>query len=222
MRLKFFTLAINTLLLLSSSLSGQSETPVSKVGYLRFWDMMPAQNGGFEVRRLSGPGSEQTLASGTAYRYTSYRDIAVGRYKVAVQKSGTNSPLKIFDFDVKPNSYFTVLVSPQSIEIFDDTIDPKATSGTLIIRNYFNGAVVDVASGSQRIIDNLGYGQMYVASGLPVARLPLSLRARIGKNTPIEAGAEADLLASKHATVLIMPDSYGRLCARAAIDGKNP
>src|SRR4051794_36373894 len=93
MKSKFFTLATSTLLLTAGVVVAQSQSPAPKVGYIRFWNMLPTQNGTFEVRRLSGPGSEQSLGSATSYRYTSYRDIPIGRYKVAVQKVGTEVPL---------------------------------------------------------------------------------------------------------------------------------
>ena len=157
----------------------------------------------------------------TAYRYSSYREVNIGRYRLGVFKAATNAPLKVFDVDVKLNSFFTILISPQSVEMLEDTTDPKAASGTLIIRNYFYGVSVNVASDSRALVDELPYGQTRVATGLPLARVPLTIHTRLPNGTPAESGAEVDLLHSKRATLLLIPDSYGRFSPRVAIDGTN-
>jgi hypothetical protein len=221
MRLRFFTLANSFLFFVAAGLLAQQSTPAPKVGYIRFWNMLPPQNGSFEVRKISGPGTEETVASATAYRYSSYRELNNGRYRLGVFKTATNAPLKIFDVDLKPETYFTILVSPQSIDMFDETNDPKATSGTLTIRNYFSGLTVTASADNEPIGGTLAYGQSFTAAGFPLKRLRLTLRTHLPNGTPAESEAEADFIASKRATVLIIPDSYGRFRPRATIDGKN-
>jgi hypothetical protein len=221
MRLKYSALAISCLIFFSVALLAQPRSPAPKIGYLRFWDMLPPQNGLFEVRKISGPGSEESIASATAYRYSGYRELAAGRYRLGVFKAATTSPLKVFDVDLKPDSYFTILVSPQSIDMLDDTNDPKATSGTLIVRNYFQGANVDVSSDAGKIVDALPYGQSHMGTGLPLAQVQLTIHTRLPNGKPAESGAEADLRHSKRATLLLIPDSYGRFSPRIAIDGTN-
>ena len=196
------------------------------MGYLRFWDMLPPTNGSFELRKAGASESEQSLLTGSAYEYSSYVEFAGGKYQLAVFKKGDRkTPLKLVNIDLKPDTFFTVIVSPKggvlTVEVFDDTNDPKATTGTLTIRNYFTGLTVDVSSGTKKIVDALPYGQSYIATGLPAGKLPLTLRTKLPNGIPAESGAEADFNASTRATLLIIPDSYGRFRPRVTIDGKN-
>jgi|ERR1700730_1500489 len=202
------------------------QTPAPKVGYLRFWDMLPVANGAFELCKVGASASEGNLLSNIAYQYSSYAEFPAGTYQLAVYKKGDrNSPIKTFNLNLKPDSFFTILLLPQSgvisAELIDDTNDPKATSGILTVRNYFSGLTVAVASDTQKIVDTLPYGQTYAAAGLPLQRVPLTLRTRLPNGTSAESTAEADFKASKRATVLIIPDSYGRFRPRVTIDGKN-
>jgi hypothetical protein len=217
---RFFTLGIS-LGLITAAMSGLAQSPAPKLGYIRFWDMLPAQNGTFELRKADGSSAEGNLLTASAYRYSGYGEFPVGRHRIGVFKKGVTSPLKVFDVDLKPDVFFTILVSPLSIDMIDDTNDPKATSGTLTVRNYFPGVTVEITANAQKIVTALPYGQSHTAGGLPLQRLPLSLHARLPNGTPIESGAEADLRASKRATLLIIPDSYGRISPRIALDGKN-
>jgi hypothetical protein len=196
------------------------------MGYLRFWDMLPPTNGSFEVRKVGASESEQSLLSGSAYAYSSYVEFAVGRYQLAVFKKGDRkAALKVLNIDLKPETFFTILVSPKggviTVEAFDDTNDPKTTTGTLTIRNYFSGLTVDVSAGAQKIVDALPYGESRIATDLPLGKLPLTLHSRLPNGTPAESSAEADFNASNRATLLIIPDSYGRFRPRVTIDGKN-
>jgi len=231
MRSKFFTLATSLLLasLAVNKAKAQDEEPpvppAGKQGYIRFWNMLPPANGKFDLRKAGGSGGTN-LFSGTPYRYASYIGLAVGKYRLVVYRSGDQvTPLKSFDVDLKPETYFTVLMSPQAgamnIELLSDTVDPKATTATLTVRNYFPGLTVAVSSADKQIVDALAYGQSYKAEGLARANMPLTLRTRLSNGTPAESGAEADFKMIKRATLLIIPDSYGRFRPRVTIDGKN-
>ncbi|HZE58482.1 MAG TPA: hypothetical protein VE031_11550 [Chthoniobacterales bacterium] len=192
------------------------------MGYLRFWDMLPSANGVFELCKADGGDASPGLLSGTAYRYSSYGEFPVGRYQLAVFKKGDRKTrIKTFDIDLKADTYFTIIVSPQSIDAFDDTNDSKATTGSLTIRNYFPGLTVSVSSDTQTIAAAVAYGQSTMASGFPLKRAPLVLRTKLPNGTPAESTAEADFTASKRATLLIIPDSYGRFRPRVTIDGAN-
>jgi hypothetical protein len=223
MQLRFFTLAISVVFSITGvSLEAQPvPTPTPKVGYVRFWDMLPAANGSFEVRKVGAAASEGNMLSGRAYDYSSYVQFPVGKYQLGVFKRGQDATLKLFNVDLKPDSFFTILISPQSIDMFDDTIDPKETSGTLIVRNFFPGIVVSAAAASKPIVNSLAYGQSRQATGFPLQRTEIALRTTLPNGTPSESTAEADFKASKHATLLIIPDSYGRFRPRVTIDGSS-
>lgn len=205
-------------------IGGQSPAP--KLGYLRFWNMLPPANGAFELCKADAGESGGNLLSGSAYQYSSYAEFPAARYRLAVFKKGDRkTPVKIIDVDLRPDTFFTILVAPKGsvvdVEVVEDTNDPKATAGTLVIRNYFTGLTVAVSSETQTFVDALAYGQSTAVTSLPLTRLPLTLRTRLPNGTPAESGAEADLKASKRGTLLIIPDSYGRFRPRVTIDGKN-
>jgi len=229
MRSKFSTLAISCLLygLVAVPAYGQTASPSrgAKPGFIRFWNMLPPTSGRLEVRKVGSPSSEAPLLSGIAYVYSSYTEFPSARYRLTLTKAGEDAPLKLLDIDLKPDSYFTILVSPQAgtlgVEVFDDTIDPKATTGTLTVRNFFIGTSVTVSFESRNIVEALPYGKTQTVGSLPLLRVPLTLHTRLPNGKPAESGAEADLRASKRATLLIIPDSYGRFCVRVALDGKN-
>jgi hypothetical protein len=223
MKSKSFTLASSFFLLLACSLQGeaQGQSPAPKMGYIRFWDMVPAANGAFEVCKV-GETSGPSLLSGTAYQYSSYVGFPAGQYRLGVFKKGNrDTALKTLNLDLKAETFFTIIVSPQSVDMFDDTNDPKTTAGTLTIRNYFPGLIVSVAAETKAIAEPVLYGQATAASGFPLKRVPLTLRTKLPNGTPAESTAEADFTASKKATVLIIPDSYGRFRPRVTADGTN-
>lgn len=231
MLLRYFTLAVKLLFaasLVGSVTAAPSASPASKSGYIRFWNMLPPASGGFDLRKGGGGPSDAALFSNAvSYAYGSYVEMPAGKYRLEVHKKGdTNTALRVLDADLKPDSYFTVLVAPQgtggNIELIDDTIDEKESTGTVTVRNYFPGSAVTVVGGGKTLADNLGYGQTYKAAGFAIGKLPLTIKAKLSNAAPAEGSAEADFGTSKRATLLIMPDSYGRFRPRLTVDGKNP
>jgi hypothetical protein len=101
------------------------------------------------------------------------------------------------------------------------TIDPKTTSGTLNIRNYFPGTSVSVASGSQTLTTGLSYGSSYATTGLAASKIPVTIQTTLPDGKPAQSIVDLDFTASKRATLLIIPDSYGRFRPRVTVDGKN-
>ena len=225
MRLTKAILAVACLFVAGGHQSLFGQAPAPQVGYLRFWDMLPPENGAFELRKIGAPESEGAMLSGTAYRYTSYIEFPPGAYHLGVYKKGDHTtPLKIVDINLRQKTFFTVLVAPSggviNVEVIQDTNDPKIASGSVVVRNYFPGLIVSVSSDSQSYVDQLAYGQTHTITDLPLKRLPLTLRTKLPNGTPAESEAEADLQASKRGTLLIIPDSYGRFRPRVTIDGK--
>jgi hypothetical protein len=229
MRLKYYTLASSWFLALFVALNARGQaapSPTPPVGYIRFWDMLPPANGAFELRKAGVPPSEATLLNGTPLQYSSYTEFPAGKYKLAVFKKGErNTPLKLLDLDVRQESFFTILITPkggvQTVEMTEDTLDPKATSGVLTIRNFFPGSIVGASIKGTKLGSPLPYGESYVAAGLPTGRVSVGLSVRLPTGDPIETGIEPDFKVSKRATLLIIPDSYGRLSPIITFDGKN-
>ncbi len=224
MKLKFSTLATSCFFGLLAA-SSHAQGTAAKTGFLRFWNMLPAANGTFELRKPGGSSSEGTLLKGISFQYSSYAEFPPGTYQLSVFKTGTTTPLKTFNLNLQANAFFTIIVGPKAgaidVEVTNDTNDPKAESGTLAIRNYFPGITVNAATDSQSLVDGLNYGQTVVRTGLPLARTPITLHSKLPDGKPVESGAEADFKAgAKRATLLIIPDPYGRFRPRVTIDGK--
>ena len=220
---KFYILGSSCFLFLISigQINGQpSPAPTPKVGYIRFWDMLPAANGTFDLRKAGATAQEIALV-GTPFQYTSYTAFPLGKYHLLVVKRGDSVTSKAFDVDIKPETFFTILVGPQGAEMTEDTNDPKVGSATLIIRNFFPRVNVSASQGSKAIVDSLLYGQSFRASGFPLERMEVSLQTTLSTGKPAGSGAEVDFKAGSRATILIIPDSYGRFRPRVTIDGKN-
>ena len=223
MQSKFYTLASNFLFLCLFASVGHAQTPspTPKVGYIRFWNMLPPTNGTFEVRNANAGPTEESLLTASAYKYSSYTAFPEARYRLAVVKKGEAAALKIFEVDLKQDTFFTILISPRSIDMFSDAQDPNADSGRLMIRNFFPGANISALINSKQVTESLPYGQSYEAGGLSLDRAVITLRAKLPSGVPSESSVDFDFKTSKRATVLIIPDSYGRLRPRITIDGKN-
>ncbi len=225
MQLKYFTWAISATLCVTVAprLPAQKPAPTPIPGYIRFWNMLPAATGKFDLRKIGTASTAATLSSNaTPYRASNYMALTPGRYRLGVYKaSDDKSPLKVFDVNLMPNVFFTVLISPGRIDLVDDTVDPKATSGTAIVRNFFPDVTVTVSSGSHVLASALPYGQSYAATALPLTRSLLTISGHLPSGTPVQASIETDFKPSKRATVLIIPDSYGRFRPRVTVDGKD-
>ncbi len=225
MQLRYFTLAISALIVLAHNerAVGQpapSPTP-PKTGYVRFWNMLPEANGNFQLI-LADKLGDPPLATASAYSYSSYVGYPAGKYKLAVVKQESTTPLKVFDVDLKPESFYTVMVAPQKAELINDTEDPVQTSGTLTIRNFFPGSLVTALIDGKQVGNAFAYGQTFEATGLPLQPAQVAFRAQLPNGQAAESIAEMDFKFAKQASALIIPDVYGRFRPRLTPDGKNP
>jgi hypothetical protein len=187
--------------------------------------MLPAADGPMDFRLAGSPPTQAPLLGGSpSGRYNSYLEFAPGVYAVTLTKSGQpQAPLGLSQVQLAASNYFTVLARPSAggpvLEAISDTNDPKATSATLTVRNYFPGLSVDVFAGPIKIANALPYAGSVSIGGLPLERLSLTIRTILKNNRPAESGAEADFKLSKRATLLIIADDYGRFRPRVTLDG---
>lgn len=231
MQFKSYTLVLNLCLCAMFAPHGLAQSPKAspepKEGYIRIWNMLPATNGTFSLRKAgSAPSEPDLFARATSYNYASYFGLPPAKYRLAVHKSGdTTTPLKTVEVDLKPDYFFTILISPKAgavnVEIVNDTIKPDAATGTVTIRNYFPGATVAVSTATMAISDALAYGESHTATGLPLDRVSMRLNVRLAEGAPIQSRVEPDLKGVTRATLLIIPDSYGRFAPIVTFDGKN-
>jgi hypothetical protein len=235
MRSRFFTLASRLLvsLTLVGSAEAQVETPTATPkptpapGYIRFWNMLPSSAGALDLRRTGGsPTDPPLIGQSPSYRYNTYLECPVGVYHLAVNKAGeSDKVLKAVDVNLTANFFFTVLVGPTpegpSVQLINDTSNPKAETAALTVRNYFPGIAVDVFDGAKKIVTALPFGQSFVVANLPFDRLPLTIKTILPNKVAAESGAEADFKMARRATLLIIPDEYGRFRPRVTLDGTN-
>jgi hypothetical protein len=183
--------------------------------------MLPAANGNFQLLDNSKP-SDSALATATSYRYSSYFELPAGKYKLGVAKAGSSTPIKVLDLDVQAERYFTILIAPQRIDVFDDTVDTKTQSGTLTIRNFLPGVAVTASVGQTALPQPIAYAQSYSAPSLPLARTTVTVRGTLLDGKHAEASADIDFSSNRRATALVIQDAYGDFRLRITPDGKNP
>jgi hypothetical protein len=183
--------------------------------------MLPPENGAFEVRKMGAHPSEGSLFTSRAYQYSSYSEFPIGRYRLGVFRKGEITPIKVFDVDLKQETFFTILVSPRSIDMFDDTIDPKSSSGTLTIWNFFLGISLSVSCNSKSIVEALETGQSYQATGFALGSTTVKVQAKLPDGKAAQSDLDIDFKQCSRATLLIIPDSYGRFRPQVTFDGKN-
>lgn len=230
---KFSTRASSLLLslLLVPGLRAQDEPPAATPastrapGHIRFWNMLPPTAGAMDLRRAGAPATEPPLTGKSpSYRYNSYLEHTPGVYHLSVNKNGQpTSPLKVLDVNLQGNFFYTVLVAPTaqgpSVQLINDTPNPKAENAVLTVRNYFPGLSVDLFNGTQKIVSALASGDSTVISNLPFDRLSLTIKTILPNKVPAESSAEADFKLARRATLLIIPDEYGRFRPRVTLDG---
>ena len=232
---KFSTLASSLLLSLAVIVSSDAQeeaatatpTPTPPPGYIRFWNMLPTAGGAMDLRRAGGsPADPPLIGKAPPYRYNSYLEYPVGAYRLSVNKAGQpDRPLKVMDLNLTADFFFTVLVSPTpqgpSVQLINDTASLKAEKAVLTVRNFFPDITVDVFDGPKKIVSALAYGQSIAVGDLPLDRLSLTIRTILPDKVAAESSAEADFKLSKRATLLIIPDEYGRFRPRVTLDGSN-
>lgn len=225
MQLKYFTSAVSAVLalVLVPAVHAQQPAPTPVSGYIRFWNMLPRTSGAFDLRKIGAPPAESVLAvNATAYRYSNYAALAPGRYRVGVYKAHDDkTPLKVFDVNLTPNSFFTVLIAPKAYELINDAVDPKNPSGTVTFRNYYPGATVTISDGEKPLSAAVPYGESFQATNVALTGSRLSLQARLPNGKTANFTPQPDFKSSKRATVLIIPDSYGDFSPRVTSDGRN-
>jgi hypothetical protein len=228
------------LLLAAASLRAQTtETPVPaasvakesrhKHGYLRFWNMLPKEAGELVLLKDNGtPEGEPILSAAPANYYASYITVPVGRHTLKlVRREAPTGVIQTVDVTLRGNDSFTILASAferrLKLETLDDTYDPTvAIAGRLIIRHYFPDARVTVGIGSQTRSRELAAGETETIEGLPLQSFELKMSATLPGGKTENWSSEVNFQTTRHATLLVVPDPYGRFRPRLALDGHGP
>jgi hypothetical protein len=221
-------------LLLAAALQAQNPAPAApvreakhKIGYLRFWNMLPAESGEFLLIKDNGtPEGEVLLSATPANYYASYVGLAAGRYSLKlVRAEAPDSVVERIGLTIRGEDSFTVLASAPDrklkVETLEETYDPAGTpAGRLTIRQYFSNARVMVTVGARARSRELTPGEIELIDNLPVELLEVKMRATLPDGTTQNWGTEVNFKAIRHATLLILPDAKGRCRPRVALDGR--
>ncbi len=199
-----------------------------KTGFIRFWNMCAKEQGDLVLVREAGtPEGEPMLYADPGNFYASYVAIPPARYSLkAVRRDEPNTTLQTFDVVLRGDVYVTFLAHMADgkikVEMVDDTYDPStAVAGRLTVRQHFPGGRVVVAATSQIKSRSLSEGETEVLDGLPLTSLELNMSATLADGKTQTWSTEVNFRSFRHASLLIIPDPYGRFRPRVTVDG-NP
>lgn len=209
-----------------------AQQPAAKTGWLRFWNMLPKGGPVLElIDTSSGPEGGGSAVAGNVWpcRYNGYRDLPPQRYKLSIFRKGDRKePLGTVDLPLVADQFSTIVVHGDvrrpTVELFDDTITDKEKEkerGSLTVRNYFPGLTVAITAGQQNS-GPLPYDGAIVMSDLPLKNFPARIVTKLPSGVAVDVEVEIPLKASlRRATLLVIPDSYGRFRPRVVGDAAN-
>ena len=161
--------------------------------------------------------------------YAGYVHLPPGTYPLTVYRAGNRTaPIKSFNVVLHNNSYLTILATEApggaiSAELLDDTPDPAAPpTNRLTVRQFCANVRAQVSVPGPQRTDLLEMGHTQTLVGLPSGAVPISIRVTSAGGVVRTMTAEADFRTSRHASVLVFTDPYGRVRPRVSIDGPSP
>jgi hypothetical protein len=199
-----------------------------KEGFIRFWNLLPKDKGNLLLSKNDGTPEGQILLSAIPLNnYSGYNSFPIGRYALKVSHAADPATaIQTFDLILRENVFVTILSSFNNgkvkAELFDDTYDPSAiTSGRLVIYHQFSGLRVVVAGGRQtsRPIDA---GESETIEGFTLGPVEFQMVGSHLNGKLENWSTEIDFSKFPHASLVVVPDPYGRFRPRVSIDGKSP
>jgi hypothetical protein len=141
-----------------------------------------------------------------------------------VKAADKATPLQTFDVLMRKDVYVTFLATQVDgkvkVEMVDDTYNPvDVPAGRLTVRNHFPDAQVSVTGAGQIKSRALASGEAQVLDGFPLGTVMLQMQAKLPSGKVQKWSTEVDFRASKHASLLVVPDAYGRFRPRLSLDG---
>jgi hypothetical protein len=210
----------------SAEAEGGKKKP--KEGFIRLWNLLP--KGKDELRLVKTGGSDEgetlTVSEPMNY-YAGYRPLPVGRYPLkVVRATDPMTALQTFDVVLREDVFVTFVAKPKGdkvgVEMVDDTYDPAlATTGQIVVRQQFPDANVLVTNNTKAVSQVLAYGSEETLTGFPLQATNLTFLATFADGKRKTASMEVDFRKSRHASIIVMPDGYGRFRVRLASAGQN-
>lgn len=205
-----------------------SPTPKPKLGYVRFWNLLPVSAGRLELVGASNPSGQSLLGAVPESFAVNYRALPPAHYSWAVCSSADRQkPLKnLTDVALGADGYLTIVARPPSdpnghpvVEVINDIPDPAQPAGNcLTIYQCSPDARVVVTAGRRYISDPLNYAGTQVLKDLPdgIVGLAITITTKAGSRS---WNTEADFRASPRASLVVVADSYNRIRPRITVDG---
>ena len=194
--------------------------------YVRFWNMLIGPNAP-SLQLLQSENQPMTTALPGNY-FAGYLAVDPAVYTFIVCRS--NDPtavLKRMPITLRADVYITLLAAAgkdgrPDVQLIDDTVNPKADDGlsTVVVRHFFPGANVTVSTGSQAAAVPLAFGETTTFSGLPLQPTTMLTMQATGLGPGTKTWkVEVDFTVGRHATMLVIPDPYGRFRPQLVLDG---
>ncbi len=198
-----------------------------KEGFIRFWNLLPKGKSELKLVQTKGAEDGDTLVTAEPLNYyANYQAFPAGRYSLkAVRGTDPKTPLQTFDVLLRDDVFVTFLAKPNGdkidVEMIDDTYDPTVTTtGRVVIRQQFPEANVIVTSNTKARSQPLGYGSEETLNGFPLQMVNFTLHATLADGKRKTSSMEVDFRATRRASLIVMPDGYGRFRVRLASDGQ--
>ncbi len=202
-----------------------SATPKPQA-YVRFWNMLIGPNAP-DLQLLLSEDRPLTVGP-SANASAGYLAVDPGTYTFTVRRpNDPNGVIKRLPVALRADVYITLLAAAgkdgkPDVQIINDTTDPKAddSAGKLVVRQFFPSASVTVGVNAPPAGNPLAFGESTTLEGLPLRGTIVNMRASGLGPAPKNWNVEADFATGgHHATMLILPDPYGRFRPRLMFDG---
>lgn len=198
-----------------------------KVGYMRFWNMLPAETGDLQVLQDAGAGESTAILNAEVNNvYVSYNPFKPGRYALKVVRAADpKTVIKDFDLilraDVYVSFYARKVDDKVVIDMIDDTYDrTTALSGKAVIRHRIPGASVTIKSAALPLPITLAYGDERVLENLPLKPVVFNMQLVGANGIPKGWTIEVDFQTNRHSSIWLVSDTFGRFRPRTSIDGQ--
>jgi len=239
MTFRFFRSALSALCLSALPLAAQTATPPPaatpapedekkpKLGYFRFWNMMPTEAGEFQLLHDAG-GPEPVILIGAESMnfFADYVGVKPGRYALKVVRvADPKTVLKTFDVVMKKDVFVTfyarAIEGKLSLEMLDDTYDlEKALTGKIVLRQFVKDAAITVKSTALSQPAALAFGEERVLENLPLKPVVFQMQATMPDGKVRSWASEVDFRNTRHASLFLVLDVYGRFRPRPSADGQ--
>ena len=199
--------------------------------FVRIWDFLPdkAQN---NLMVLAGDKTPLIIVAPNNFA-TNYYPAPTGSYSLTVRRLSDTSggAIQRVPVALAPNAFITLLVSDKNaqspVTVVNDTPDPRADPALakITLRQMFPGAQVTVKAAGGTASQPLNAGDTAVLDNIPAkAQVTIHLHAVLPTTPPTtrDWDTTGDFSVDHQATLLIVPDTYGRLRPILAMDALIP